>query len=55
MSLQRVIENLCVVVSSDGTLYGPFIESQDAADWASENEETVGDWYVKDISPLRYF
>lgn len=38
-----------VVSSSDGTLYGVFSSSDDAAEWALGNEEELGDWSVREV------
>jgi len=41
--------NMFVVVSSDGTLYGPFASVIGAELWADGEEEMLGDWYVKEV------
>jgi hypothetical protein len=38
-----------VVVSSDGTLYGPFATGDEAATWAVFNEDIVGDWHTQEL------
>lgn len=38
-----------VVMSSDGTLFGPFEEKNQAEEWAELNEESLGDWNIKGI------
>jgi len=42
-----------VVSSSDGTLYGPFTDIDEAVKWAEENEEEyLGDWHIKEVYEL---
>lgn len=37
----------CFVMSSGGDYYGPFNSVTDAARWAEDNEEIVGDYVVE--------
>lgn len=38
-----------VVMSSDGTLFGPFDAIEFAEEWANKEEEMLGDWNIKEI------
>jgi hypothetical protein len=38
-----------VVVSSDGTKFGPFDLLTEAVTWAEKNDEELGDWFAEDL------